>query len=310
MNRLMIVVILAIYVFLNTTIVEAVSNSKLEPYAKMVMEREFMIKYENVSKIPGPFILNPDAIYDPTATHEKNYFDKLLDYAKNHAYFVNLELFPYNKVVFQKYDKEHLVVQSSSDYDLKPNSNGVVVVKNDKMYANCGDNVKTLYQLHANAKSLYWKINNYENKKKSTYKTYYSNLTSLYSPSDKEAKLEYTDYDIESEFNYGINLGSPPITRYVYAMLPEEEHPLMVPVFKLVKSTDEYEEYYSDNDNIKEVVRYCFDDRKLVKIIAMAIKEKHNGEREIGEYVININEFTRETDDSYFKLPEYVAIKK
>lgn len=309
MNMFAIVIVLFICFLSNTLIVCAMPSSKLEPYAKMISSKNFMIKYENLSKIPGPYIANPEALFSMDDVGTSSSRKKFMDVSKHNAYFVNLKLFPENKVSTFNAQGKFYKLQSAKDYELLPISQGVVVVKDNNFYSECGNDRGRLYQLSINDKSLNWKMQNLSygtNKNKISY----TPLAAADMGSDKSVKLEYTDYDIESEINYGINLGSAPITRYIYAMFPEADRPMTIPEFRLVKSTDEYEEYYSENDNMQEAVRYYFDGDKLTKIKAMAIIEHPNVENEIGQYVININEFTSEIDESYFKLPEYVFIKK
>lgn len=309
MNMFAIIIVLFICFLSNTLVVCAMPSSKLEPYAKMITSRNFMIKYENLSKIPGPYIANPEYLFSMDDTRTSNSIKKFMDLRKNNAYFTNLQLFPENKVSTFNAQGKFYKLQSAKNYELSPISNGIIVAKDNNIYSECGDDRGRLYQLSVKDKSLIWKMMNLSygtNKNKISY----TPLVAADMGSKKNVKLEYTDYDIESEINYGINLGSAPITRYIYAILPEADHPMTVPEFRLIKSTDEYEEYYSENENIQEAVRYCFDGDKLTKIMAMAVMEHPNGEKEIGQYIININEFTSEIDESYFKIPDYVIVNK
>lgn len=286
-------------------IIDASAASKLNSYQKMIQNKNFMIKYETITKTPAYYLPNQEVLnlmFDPGAM---NKVKQSYDLIKNKLYFINHELFQDKIIVPQS--KNRKAYESTKELLTegvwcKANSKGVTVVSGNKVYSECINDYTGVYTYSIDNKSLEWKYIGYGEKK------YFSEIEKNEYNINK-LQLKYKDYDIESEMNYGINFGNVVVTRYLHAILPEEDHPMTIPVFKLIKSTDEYEEYYSDDGSLKEVVRYYFDGNNLSKIMAMAVRSNVNNSTEVGQYIININEFTDNVDTKYFTLPDYIISK-
>lgn len=285
--------------------IDACAASKLEPYQKMIQNKNFMIKYETITKTPAYYLQNQEALDIMFDSEKMRKVKQAFDIIKNKSYIVNHSLFPDKIIAPQSKDRNVYEMMKESVTEgawCKSNSNGITAVSDSKIYSECTNDYTGVYTYSINNKSLSWKYIAYNGKKN------YSEIEKNDWSSNK-LNLKYCDYDIESEVNYGINLGNVAITRYLYAILPEQDHPMTIPVFTLVKSTDEYEEYYSDDGSLKEVVRYYFSGGSLSKIMAMAVKSNVNNSTEVGQYIINISEFTDNVDSKYFALPAYIIAK-
>lgn len=303
-KRFLTVFVLLGYIIISNNIY-ASAASKLEPYQKMIQTKNFMIKYETVTKTPAYYLQNQEVLDIMFDSEKMSKIKQAMEIIKNKSYIVNHSLFPDKIIAPQSKDRKIYEMMKEAVTEgawCKSNSKGIAAVLDNKLYSECTNDYTGVYAYSIDNKSLAWKYIAYNGKKN------YSEIEKNDWASNK-LNLKYCDYDIESEMNYGVNLGNIVITRYLYAMLPEQDHPMTVPVFKLLKSTDEYEEYYSDDGSMKEVIRYYFNGNELNKIMAMAVKTNANNATEVGQYIININEFSDNVDNKYFTLPEYIIAK-
>lgn len=314
-----------IVVFVSSSLVSA---SKLDSYRDMVKNREFTISYTYETEIPSLFISNPEIEY----IEGKIYFD---DYKKAVKYYNDrfcipnmVQLTPEeslkngNGVLYFTTANKNTINTHLRNASLPAGGSGMAAITKDNMYSECVTDKSSIHHLKLGDQYLGWKSYNLMSEKKSYTPIGESvtkdmmnsvpsiNIFSIFGGNDNSLKLKYLPYDTEMELNYGINLGSTLITRYINAILPDEDHPVYIPKFNLVSSTPEYEDYQTDNNGKKEVVRYCFDGDKLTKIMVVIAGYKLDGTPNVHQYSILINDFTSQVDPKHFEIPEYIKIKK
>lgn len=301
--------------------------SKLDVYRDMVKNKEFTVSYTYETEIPMLFISNPEIEY----IEGKMYFD---DYKKAVKYYNDKFCIPN---MTQLVPEESLKNGNGVMYltpgmntlnthlrnaSLPAGGSGMAAITKDNMYSECVTDKASIHHLKLGEQYLGWKAYNLVSEKKSYTPIGESvtkdlmnsvpsiNIFSIFGGNDNSIKLKCLPYDTEMELNYGINLGSTLITRYINAILPDEDHPVYIPKFNLVSATPEYEDYQTDNNGKKEVVRYCFDGDKLTKIMVIIAGYKLDGTPSVHQYSIVINDFTSQVDQKHFEIPEYIKIKK
>ena len=112
----------------------------------------------------------------------------------------------------------------------------------------------------------------------------------------------------------GASFGGSNMTRYLNAILPNDDKSKEMPVFKFVDSGWlnnglNYEDYTSTNNGIFEAVRYYFNGYNLVKIAAVQYWTNANGVMEGNKTIMKINEFSSAPDKTYLELPAGVKDK-
>lgn len=117
--------------------------------------------------------------------------------------------------------------------------------------------------------------------------------------------------NLRAEAMAGASYGGSKMTRYLNAMLPNENKSKDMPVFNYVRTGwlsngMNYEDYTSTNDGVFEAVRYYFDGYNLVKIAAVEYWTNSNGVMEGNKTIIKINEFSPTPDQTYLELPKGV----
>ena len=111
----------------------------------------------------------------------------------------------------------------------------------------------------------------------------------------------------------GASYGSSQMTRYLNALLPNDEKSMDMPSFRYVGSgwLDNglnYEDYKSDAQGIFEAVRYYFNGYNMVKIAAVQYWTNASGIMEGNKTIIKINEFSPTPDQSYLQVPQGVKV--
>lgn len=112
----------------------------------------------------------------------------------------------------------------------------------------------------------------------------------------------------------GNTYGSSRMSRYLNALLPNDNKSLDMPTFRYVGSgwLDNglnYEDYKSNDDSVFEAVRYYFNGYNLVKIAAVEYWTNASGVMEGNKTIIKINEFSPVPDTNYLQIPKGVKVK-
>lgn len=111
----------------------------------------------------------------------------------------------------------------------------------------------------------------------------------------------------------GDSFGSSNMTRYLNALLPDDNKSMDMPVFRYVGSgwLDNglnYEDYKSDAKDFFEAVRYYFNGYNLVKIAAAQYWRNNNGVMEGNKTIIKITEFSPTPDKTLLEPPAGVKV--
>lgn len=112
----------------------------------------------------------------------------------------------------------------------------------------------------------------------------------------------------------GSSFGSSALTRYLNAILPNENKSPDMPEFEFVTSgwLDNglnYEDYSSSEGNVYEAVRYYFNGYNLIKIAAIQYWRNDQGIMEGEKTIIRIDEFSPTPTKELLVLPEGVKEK-
>lgn len=314
------------------TYTDLVCASKLDNYKDLIRSREFTISYTYETEIPTLFNFNPEANHIENRIYFEEYRTAAKYYA-NKLCIPNMTQLTAEDTIKNSGGKEYLFSNNGRNgawlrsITLPEGSKGIAVVSKDNMFSECIADTQSIHHLKLGNQYIGWKSYKADTRLNPQYTPVgdsivngrgvsiasavpLGGLFSIFGGGDNTISLKYMPYDTEMELNYGINLGSTLITRYVNAILPDEEHAVYVPSFKLVNATSEYEDYQINNGGKKEVVRYCFDGDKLTQIMAVVAGYKIDGTPDVHQYKIIINQFDNQVDTKYFEVPEYIKVKK
>lgn len=125
---------------------------------------------------------------------------------------------------------------------------------------------------------------------------------------NKKNSVAAVETNLVAQTMLGSSYGSSAMSRYLNAMLPNENKTSDQPVFRYVTSgwLDNglnYEDYKTENNGVYEAVRYYFNGYTLVKIAAIQYWKNAQGVLEGKKTIIKINEFSPTPDQSYLNLP-------
>lgn len=130
----------------------------------------------------------------------------------------------------------------------------------------------------------------------------------------KKGTISSADRNLFAVAMQGASFGSSSMTRYLNALLPDENKSKDMPKFTYVGSgwLDNglnYEDYKSNENGMFEAVRYYFNGYNLVKIAAAQYWTNNAGVIEGNKTIIKINEFSPTPDKAYLELPAGVKVK-
>lgn len=130
---------------------------------------------------------------------------------------------------------------------------------------------------------------------------------------DKKGIISSVETNIMANVMLGDSFGSSNMTRYLNALLPDDNKSMDMPTFRYIGSgwLDNglnYEDYKSDEENFFEAVRYYFNGYNLVKIAAAQYWRNSNGVMEGNKTIIKINEFSPTPDKTLLEPPAGVKV--
>lgn len=125
---------------------------------------------------------------------------------------------------------------------------------------------------------------------------------------NKKNSVAAVETNLVAQTMLGSSYGSSAMSRYLNAIMPNENKTVNQPLFRYVTSgwLDNglnYEDYKTENDGIYEAVRYYFNGYTLVKIAAIQYWKNAQGVLEGKKTIIKINEFSPTPDQTYLNLP-------
>lgn len=131
---------------------------------------------------------------------------------------------------------------------------------------------------------------------------------------NKKGSVVAIDRNYIANAMQGATYGSSRMSRYLNALLPDDDKSMDMPSFRYIGSgwLDNglnYEDYKSDAKDMFEAVRYYFNGYNLVKIAAVQYWTNSVGVMEGNKTIIKINEFSPTPDKSYLELPAGVKVK-
>ena len=125
---------------------------------------------------------------------------------------------------------------------------------------------------------------------------------------NKKNSVAAIETNLVAQTMMGSSYGSSAMSRYLNAMLPNDDKTADQPIFRYVTSGWlenglNYEDYKTENDGVYEAVRYYFNGYTLVKIAAIQYWKNAQGGLEGKKTIIKINEFSPVPDQTYLNLP-------
>ena len=201
-----------------------------------------------------------------------------------------------NKDRVELYGKSGLSVEAN-DYLTDRPKNGVITAENQDKYEEIGFDDFYICRLSKNGEDYF-----FSKYRKGTRWTYVGTRRNRVAANEKNYLAELLE---------GKSYGDSDMTRLLNAILPDSVKSAQQPKYKFVaqgkiSSGLFYEDFRSDFDGITEVVRYYFDENKLVKIASASYYKNGAGKIDGRKCIIKIQEFSSTPDRNFLKLPEGV----
>lgn len=140
-------------------------------------------------------------------------------------------------------------------------------------------------------------------------------LASIFGGGGKKNRVVPIDTNYTAQVMQGESFGSENLTRYLNAILPDTNKGQDMPSFRYVdegwlNNGLNYVDMSARQGDVREAVRYYFQQYKLVKIAAIRYWQNEQGVFESQKAIIRINEFSATPDETYLQLPPGVKETK